>query len=171
MTPGHSRAETQAIFNIIKRRSWREQALKFLKYELETWEVYSLGGTRELELFESMKISFTQYRTGKIKKTKSACTNHTFTLSWCAFIRRWNSSRRKGMSFTSWRLRREDTHGGKFIANLRRRVCRLNHDEFHMCYVHVRKGPHRVTWRDHVRFSGNVTAWCCAHSILSTSNN
>ena len=40
----------------------------------------------------------------------------------------------------SWIEQREDTHGVHDIDDLRLRIRRLNRDEFHMCYNHIREG-------------------------------
>ena len=170
MNPEHPRDSTP-------NDSWGHQTLRIerapqtMDDDLKPWGLYSLEGAHQPESLESMKNLFTRYRNVRGKGTNHAYTEDALQRSWCAFIRRWNASRREGASFTSWIEGRESTHGDHAIGVLRRRVCHLTRDGFHMCYVHVREGcprchmerprPMRQEWDDMV----------CARGMPSTSDH
>ena len=163
MNPEHPRDSTP-------NDSWghqtfrREHAPQTMDDDLKLWGLYSLEGAHQPESLESMKNLFTRYRNVRGKGTNHAYTEDALQRSWCAFIRRWNASRREGTSFTSWIEGRKNTHGVHPIGDLRRRVCHLTRDEFHTCYAHVREGcpqcyverprPMRQEWDDMVCAQG-----------------
>ncbi|CAH0491683.1 unnamed protein product [Peronospora farinosa] len=103
--------------------------------DLKPWRLYGLEGSVEPEPLEVMKDLIKRYRTVRGKATNNAYTDDALQRSWCAFIRRWNASRREGTSFTSWLDGREGTRDRHAIGDLRRRICRMNCDEYHLCYV------------------------------------
>ena len=115
----------------------REQASQIMDGDLKPWGLHSLDGAEQPESLESMKNLITRYRTARVKGTDHTYTEDALKRSCCAFIRRWNTSRREVTSFTTWIERREDTHGVHAIGDLRRIICRLTRDEFHMCCIHI----------------------------------
>ncbi|CAH0486468.1 unnamed protein product [Peronospora farinosa] len=103
--------------------------------DLKPWRLYGLEGAVEPEPLEVMKDLFTRYRTVRGKATNNAYTDDALQRSWCAFIRRWNASRREGTSFTSWLDGREGTRDRHAIGDLRRRICHRD-----------RSGRNGTTW-------------------------
>ena len=146
----------------------REQAPQVMDGDLKPWRLYGLEGAVEPEPLEVMKDLFTRYRTVRGKATNNAYTDDALQRSCCAFIRRWNASRREGTSFTSWLDGREGKRDRHAIGDLRRRIYRMTCDEYHLCYVHVREGcptcnvgrsrPVRQEWDDLV-----CTQWMPDH--------
>ena len=103
----------------------REQASQVMDDDLKPWALYSLEGADHPESLDTMKTLFTRYRAARSKATNNAYTDDALQRSWCAFVRRWNASRREGTSFTSWLEWREGSHGEHAIGDLRRRICHM----------------------------------------------
>ncbi|EGZ22173.1 hypothetical protein PHYSODRAFT_424718, partial [Phytophthora sojae] len=111
-----------------------------MDHELKPWELYSLQGAEEPESLDTMKPYFTRYGAAKNKGISHAYTHDALQRSWCAFIRRWNVSRREGCPFASWLKAREKRRGEHSMTALRERICSMAEREWRFCYVHLVEG-------------------------------
>ncbi|OWY91141.1 hypothetical protein PHMEG_00040405, partial [Phytophthora megakarya] len=89
---------------------------------------------------DTMNQYFTRCGAAKNKETSHAYLHDALQCSWCAFIRRWNTSRREGQPFASWLEAREERRGEHSMTDLREHICSKAEREWRLCYVHLVEG-------------------------------